>query len=147
MHSDRKAIVESFPSYCGGGAGELEFPWDDILGEISLTYEVWDHVNLVCIDLIPRFTHRRFFLPKAAMDLREKSARAYLVRVFKIGSRGVRIFSGTMADDEESAVWFRDESHARKLARVVLNARLGKRPGAWRDGALGFLEIFGGSHA
>ena len=105
VYSNGQAVVERLAADDCGCPGELEFAGNDVLREISLADEIRHHVDVVRIDQIKGFTHRRFLFPKAAMNLGEKSALANFIGVFEVGSGGVRILGGSVTYDEQSAVW------------------------------------------
>jgi len=61
------------------------------------------------------------------VDLAEEIAAADLIGVLEVRGGGIRILSGTVAHDEQSAVRLRgDGRHAEKVARLYNNARFGR---------------------
>ena len=103
--------MQRFAVADGGVALELEFAWDHVLGEVALADEIWHDIHLWRIDHEKRFAHRGFLFPEADMDLGEESTPAYFIRVVEIRGRGIRVFRGTVTDDEQGRIWLGGERH------------------------------------
>ena len=135
------AVMKDFAADEGGWAGELEFPWDDVLGEIALADEIRHDVDLCGIDHIEGLAHRRFFFPETAMHFRKQATAADFIGMLEIRSRRVGIAGGSMTDDEQGAVGFRRDGHDGKLTGFQRIARQGRK---FQFSGIGFQDENGG---
>ncbi len=111
--SHRFAIFDNFPRSMGDRSGEFKFSRDDRLGEVTFANKVRHDVDIVAFDHTQDLSKARFFLPKAAIDLREKLATNDFVRMLEGRCARIRIQSGTMTYQDERALPL--VSHGSKL--------------------------------
>lgn len=112
VDADGVAVVNGFSVDPAGGTGEFEFTGNDLLGEIPFADKVGNDVNFLGVDHVEGFAHRRFFLPKTAMDFAEDFAISNFAGVVEIGRRGVGVLGGSVSDDEQSRIGLWGEIHA-----------------------------------
>jgi hypothetical protein len=123
VDAHRQAVMQGFSAHHRGRTAQFEFAGNYILGEIALADEIRDDVNLVGIDHVERLTHRGFLFPETTMHFGKQSAAADFIGVIEIGCGRIRVFSGSVTDDEQGAVWFWRERHGRKVPSFRGNAR------------------------
>jgi hypothetical protein len=111
--ADGFAVFHAFASELGDGAFQLQFPGNDGAGEVALTDEIGDDINIVSIDHVEDLAETGFFFPESAVDLSEDALFEERFSVVEGGCAGVRIDGGTMAYDEEGTVGFGE--HGRKV--------------------------------
>src|SRR5438045_5653659 len=109
MIAHRFAIVPGLTIRAPGDLPvQLKFPRDDGLGKITFTDEVGHHADLTDrfrIEQEPRITQTWLFLPKRALNFREKFPSADFNGMAQCRRARVRVDRRAMAHDEERGIW------------------------------------------